>query len=286
MREVCGSAWAQDVILCVHEQGWSRQLSILSLTANFGLRHQGKSKGKANTQTSDDTGHILGILSSLFSNLASDSVPRIRLLSKFADSEYEKVDRLLEIRESVITRLRITDREIAAAKAEAAEEGEDDEDNADMWELRRMDGGLFTLQTVDYLLGWICMEDDGVSSSRIDCVVGSILFDACLFICALPDSRACPIHASTEKYVPQGYRQNSTRLPRQYWGRGISRTAIGYRRTGHAGCSDTTCDITGTDRFFGQLLSLPSPYTSSGYRVYIIVVTFYQIGSQFYSQTN
>lgn len=30
------------------------------------------------------------------------------------------------------------------------------------WYLRRLDGGLFTLQTVDYILAWIIMEDDGV----------------------------------------------------------------------------------------------------------------------------
>jgi beta-catenin-like protein 1 len=28
--------------------------------------------------------------------------------------------------------------------------------------LRRLDGGLFTLQTLDYILAWIAMEDDGV----------------------------------------------------------------------------------------------------------------------------
>ena len=34
----------------------------------------------------------------------------------------------------------------------------------DLWYLRRLDGGLFTLQTVDYILAWISMEDDGVST--------------------------------------------------------------------------------------------------------------------------
>jgi len=37
-----------------------------------------------------------------------------------------------------------------------------DSDMLDLWYLRKLDGGLFTLQTVDYILGWICMEDDGV----------------------------------------------------------------------------------------------------------------------------
>lgn len=42
-------------------------------------------------------------------------------------------------------------------------DGDDiDGDDEDRWYLRKVDGGLFTLQTVDYILGWICMEDDGV----------------------------------------------------------------------------------------------------------------------------
>jgi len=39
-----------------------------------------------------------------------------------------------------------------------------DEDQ-DLWYLRQLDGGLFTLQTVDYILGWIMTEDDGVSTT-------------------------------------------------------------------------------------------------------------------------
>ena len=40
--------------------------------------------------------------------------------------------------------------------------GEDVEENSDEWYSRRLEGGLFTLQIVDYILGWTCMEDDGV----------------------------------------------------------------------------------------------------------------------------
>jgi beta-catenin-like protein 1 len=59
------------------------------------------------------------------------------------------------------------DREIDAEKEallRAAEEigGEEEE-----WYLRRLDGGLYTLQTVDYILAWIIMEDDGVSAIRL-----------------------------------------------------------------------------------------------------------------------
>lgn len=36
-------------------------------------------------------------------------------------------------------------------------------DVEDGFYMRRLDGGLFTFQTVDYILGWLIMEDDGVS---------------------------------------------------------------------------------------------------------------------------
>jgi hypothetical protein len=47
---------------------------------------------------------------------------------------------------------------------ELISQGEDPESAEDLFLLRRMDGGLFTLQTIDVLLAWVIMEDDGVSS--------------------------------------------------------------------------------------------------------------------------
>jgi beta-catenin-like protein 1 len=73
------------------------------------------------------------------------------------------VERLLEIRDFATSRLVATDQEISTEKAELLKEGETvTVEDEDVWYLRRLDGGLFTLQTVDYILGWICMEDDGV----------------------------------------------------------------------------------------------------------------------------
>lgn len=40
--------------------------------------------------------------------------------------------------------------------------GEDIGEEDDEWYSRKLEGGLFTLQIVDYILGWICMDDDGV----------------------------------------------------------------------------------------------------------------------------
>jgi len=54
-------------------------------------------------------------------------------------------------------RLRFFDEQEMQRKGEDIGEEEDDE-----WYSRKLEGGLFILQIVDYILGWICMEDDGV----------------------------------------------------------------------------------------------------------------------------
>jgi beta-catenin-like protein 1 len=61
---------------------------------------------------SEETSHILGIIASLLTNLNSESPERIRLLTKFVEGDYEKVDRLLDIREGVEIRLRVVEKEI------------------------------------------------------------------------------------------------------------------------------------------------------------------------------
>lgn len=65
---------------------------------------------------SEDIGHILGIVSSLLTNLALDSTHRIRLLAKFVEGDYEKVDKLLEIRDGARKRLRNTEKELEQEK--------------------------------------------------------------------------------------------------------------------------------------------------------------------------
>ena len=131
---------------------------------DFDEQSSKKNKSNPSSAISDSTGHILGVLSSLFTNLPSDSTPRMRLLAKFVENSYEKVDRLLDIRDGAVTRLAAVDRAIEAEKEEMKENGEKPtEVDEDRWLLRRLDDGLYTLQTVDYILGWVCMEDDGVS---------------------------------------------------------------------------------------------------------------------------
>ncbi|TBU32778.1 Catenin-beta-like protein [Dichomitus squalens] len=137
-------------------------LGLKTLFSSFMGKANKKQKANAGHAASEDTAHTLGIVSSLLSNLAWDSPARIRLLVKFVENSYEKPEKLLEIRDSARARLNATDKEIADEKKRMEEDGEEVKEMEDLFYLRRLDGGLFTLQTVDYILAWIVMEDDGV----------------------------------------------------------------------------------------------------------------------------
>lgn len=95
-------------------------LGLKTLFSAFMGKTGKKGKGSASNNPasaiSDETGHILGVLSSLFTNLPSESVARTRLLAKFVENDYEKVDRLLDVRESAAARLKAVDKEIDAEK--------------------------------------------------------------------------------------------------------------------------------------------------------------------------
>ncbi|KZP33005.1 DUF1716-domain-containing protein [Athelia psychrophila] len=127
-----------------------------------------KKTSNAGAPASEDTGHILGIAASLFSNLASETPARVRLLAKFVESNYEKADKLLEIRDSAQSRLAALESEIEKEKQELLAQTEEiDSEMEDAWYLRRLDAGLFTLQNVDYILAWVSMEDDGIRAHLV-----------------------------------------------------------------------------------------------------------------------
>jgi hypothetical protein len=90
-------------------------LGLKSLFTTFMGNASKKNKGIDFT-ASEDTSHTLSIVSSLFSNLSSESPARVRLLAKFVENNYEKVDKVLEIRESAQRRLTGTDADIEQEK--------------------------------------------------------------------------------------------------------------------------------------------------------------------------
>ena len=116
------------------------------------------------------TEHLLGILSSLLRSLPANEAPRIRLLAKFVEKDYQAINRLIQIREDFAAKITTVDKEIHAEKEDFS--SKEQEERADEWLSRRMDAGLYVSQTVDLILAWLVAEDHG-SRSRI-----KVLLDA------------------------------------------------------------------------------------------------------------
>ncbi|KAG9299218.1 hypothetical protein G9A89_013866 [Geosiphon pyriformis] len=103
--------------------------------------------------------HIIGIIVSLLKNLPKYSENRLRLVQKFSENDYEKVDRLLEMRENYEVKVAIVDREIEERKKELEDDDTLDDDTLEEFYRRRLAAGLFTMQLVDLTIAWICEDD-------------------------------------------------------------------------------------------------------------------------------
>lgn len=103
--------------------------------------------------------HVLGIFAAMLRRLPGDSAPRIRTLAKFMEKNYEKVGKLVKLRRDYAKRLQPVDLQIREERAGL--KPEDAEAQADEWLSRRLDAGLFCLQTTDVILAWLIAEDAG-----------------------------------------------------------------------------------------------------------------------------
>ena len=101
----------------------------------------------------------LGIFASLLRQLPGDSAPRIRSLAKFMENDYAAVQKLAKHRREYAIRLEKVDAQIRQEKEQRRDD--DPELLADEWLSRRLDAGLFCLQTVDVVLAWLVAEDAG-----------------------------------------------------------------------------------------------------------------------------
>ncbi|KND01221.1 uncharacterized protein SPPG_04312 [Spizellomyces punctatus DAOM BR117] len=109
----------------------------------------------------EENEHLVSIISSLFKNV-TEPASRARLMLKFEEADYEKVDRLVEMHKTYAGRVADADKEIEDRKKELEEEDlSDDEREAEEEELflKRLTAGLFTLQLVDFIMASVCVED-------------------------------------------------------------------------------------------------------------------------------
>lgn len=110
-------------------------------------------------QDSETTEHLLGTFASLLMWLPANEAPRIRTLAKFVEKEYEKITKLVQLRRDYAARVEFVDAQIR--EEQKASSPEEREERADEWLSRRLDAGLFCLQTIDVILAWLVAEDAG-----------------------------------------------------------------------------------------------------------------------------
>lgn len=105
--------------------------------------------------------HLVGIFSWMLRLLPANSPERIRLLVKFVEKDFEKTERLVKLRRDVSARLRLVDETIRKEQGGSSLIGLDDADLEEERFLRRLEEGLFLLQSIDLVLAWLIAEDDG-----------------------------------------------------------------------------------------------------------------------------
>lgn len=106
--------------------------------------------------------HLVGMLASLLRLLPAESPERIRALAKFVEKDYEKTVKLVQLRQTYATRLAPIEQSIRTEQARIT--AEERSEAANGYFLRRLDAGLYSLQTLDVVLAWLVAEDDGVRS--------------------------------------------------------------------------------------------------------------------------
>lgn len=93
--------------------------------------------------------HVASTIISMLRNCKGPQ--RQRLLSKFTENNFEKVERLLELHLKYLDKVDVIDAEI-----------DPNDDDEDAIYLQRLSGGLFTLQLIDYIVLEICASSESV----------------------------------------------------------------------------------------------------------------------------
>jgi len=121
----------------------SKFVDILGLRTIFPLFMKTPTKNRKKLVTAEEhEEHVVSIIASMLRNCKGQQ--RQRLLSKFIENDYEKIDRLMELHFKYLE------------KVEEVEKNAKEDDDEEETLLKRLNGGLFTLQLVDYILLEAC----------------------------------------------------------------------------------------------------------------------------------
>lgn len=136
-------------------------VDILGLRTIFPLFMKTPKKNRKRVLTTEEhEEHVVSIIASMLRNCRGPQ--RQRLLSKFTENDHEKVDRLLELHFKYLDKVEEVDMLIEHQRKERGRENYEDDDDENY--LKRLEGGLFTLQLIDYVILEVCTA--GISSVK------------------------------------------------------------------------------------------------------------------------
>jgi len=119
---------------------------------------KGSKKNKKGFDEKKDDEHIMSCIVSLLKNLSGNHLDRT--IAKFTESDFEKVERLIELHEKYINLVKVSDKHIEERKQELDETEINEEDIQEEFLLMRLDAGLFTLQLVDTTIAFVCCDEN------------------------------------------------------------------------------------------------------------------------------
>ncbi|XKL60497.1 hypothetical protein PGB90_007554 [Kerria lacca] len=138
-------------------------IDILGLRTIFPLFMKTPKKNKKRTITVEEhEEHVLSIISSMLRHCRGPQ--RQRLMNKFTENDYEKVDRLLELHFKYLTKVELIDKEVENMEKESDMTDEEFENEV---YFRRLEEGLFTLQLIDYIILEVCTNGPTSIKQRV-----------------------------------------------------------------------------------------------------------------------
>ncbi|CAK8697603.1 unnamed protein product [Clavelina lepadiformis] len=142
-------------------------VEILGLRTLFPLfMKPPKKTKKIGTSTKEHEEHVVSIIASMLRNLKTSQ--RQRLLAKFSENDFAKVDRLMELHFKYYDRVLAVDNRLEEEKSKLQQDEDFDlEELEDDFYLRRLDAGLFTLQHTDYVIVDICASASSQIKQRV-----------------------------------------------------------------------------------------------------------------------
>lgn len=112
------------------------------------------------TKDRDVMDHLLGLFASMMQLLPLEEAPRIRLLAKWVEKDYQKLGKLVDLRGRFARDLAAVDKKYGATDGKLPADA--DEDDEDAFLSGQLSAGLFSVRNIDLILAWLAVEDSGV----------------------------------------------------------------------------------------------------------------------------